>query len=303
MADPPRGRVARRRAARRHRDVRRASSSSKLEQLIAFRKLLQVVERRGPTRDVIIGAARARRAATRRSSPTASGSRRFADALNTPTRTVDACSPTKNTRRSRSSIEDRTGGYPRHHRIDLDFVTTGEFRTLAASYQDVKDITGPMVVKTTGAGARGRRCGADEAGARPRRRHRDRRRAIDEATRLAAEPKPPRLGRSGSRRRRPRADVRVESLDELVEYFIAAGKKGIAVNRYKGLGEMNPDTLWETTMDPDEADAAAGARRRSHGSGPDVHDADGRSGRAAPQVHRRQRARREEPRHLIGLGG
>jgi len=44
--------------------------------------------------------------------------------------------------------------------------------------------------------------------------------------------------------------VNVASVDELVEFFIAAGKKGIAINRYKGLGEMNPDTLWETTMDP-----------------------------------------------------
>ena len=43
---------------------------------------------------------------------------------------------------------------------------------------------------------------------------------------------------------------RCDSLDELVEFFIAAGKKGVAVNRYKGLGEMNPDQLWATTMDP-----------------------------------------------------
>ena len=43
----------------------------------------------------------------------------------------------------------------------------------------------------------------------------------------------------------------IESLEDLVELFIAAGKKGIAINRYKGLGEMNPDTLWTTTMDPE----------------------------------------------------
>jgi DNA gyrase subunit B len=47
------------------------------------------------------------------------------------------------------------------------------------------------------------------------------------------------------------ADVRLRSLDELVEYFVAAGKKGITVGRYKGLGEMNPEQLWATTMDPE----------------------------------------------------
>jgi DNA gyrase subunit B len=46
------------------------------------------------------------------------------------------------------------------------------------------------------------------------------------------------------------AEVTIAGLDELIEFFIAAGKKGFDINRYKGLGEMNPDTLWETTMDP-----------------------------------------------------
>jgi DNA gyrase subunit B len=52
-------------------------------------------------------------------------------------------------------------------------------------------------------------------------------------------------------RARKEPDVTLQSLDDFVEFFISAGKKGIAINRYKGLGEMNPDTLWNTTMDPE----------------------------------------------------
>jgi DNA gyrase subunit B len=42
----------------------------------------------------------------------------------------------------------------------------------------------------------------------------------------------------------------VKSSKELLDYFINRAKKGQYIQRYKGLGEMNPEQLWETTMDP-----------------------------------------------------
>jgi DNA gyrase subunit B len=211
-----------------------------LHRLIAYRKYLQIVERRGPGREVIEALLRAD-ARDRSFFAARPALEEFAAALATPTRRVTVQEDEEHNA-FELAIEDRSAGYPRHHVIGVAFVGTSEYRALHASYREVGDIQTPLVVTTTGAGEDRApedlaTAAADETthGGAP----------IDPSTKLAAEPKkPPRLaGRDG--------EVVVQSLDELVEYFVTAGKKGVAVNRYKGLGEMNPEQLWATTMKPE----------------------------------------------------
>jgi DNA gyrase subunit B len=127
--------------------------------------------------------------------------------------------------------------------MGIDFVTSGEYRTLHAAYREIQEVTFPVVVKATDAAteeAVDESAASDDTGVGGA--------PVDEATKLAAEPK---ASPAAPARGRKEADATLANVDQFVEYFLAAGKKGIAVNRYKGLGEMNPDTLWTTTMDPE----------------------------------------------------
>jgi DNA gyrase subunit B len=129
-------------------------------------------------------------------------------------------------------VEDRSPGYPRRYEIGVDFVTSGEYRLLAAAYREIQDIKFPVVVTTSEAPKEEE---PEEPEAAP-----------GEGAESAPAP-----AQTAAPRSRKEPDTTLHNVDEFVEFFVAAGRKGIAVNRYKGLGEMNPDTLWTTTMDPE----------------------------------------------------
>jgi DNA gyrase subunit B len=191
-----------------------------LQRLIAYRKLMQVLERRGYSRDVV---ERLLAHDVREKSYFADRANleAFAEAIARPDMSA-AIRVDEEHNLFELQIEDRSTGYPRRYTLTADFLTSAEYRQLLGGYPDVKAfLTGPFVVATTGATE-----SADDAG----------------DTEPATEPRP---------KRAREEQVSLTSVDDLVEYFITAGKKGIAINRYKGLGEMNPEQLWDTTMNPE----------------------------------------------------
>ena len=190
-----------------------------LQRMIAHQKFLETVERRGHPREIVEALLAA--GADREYFADKDKLEGVAETLTMPTRTVTVQRDEEHNR-YQLQIEDRSSGYPRQHTIGVDFVTAGEYRTLLANHRDIPTLSGDIIVSTAAAAE------ADDG---------------EDATAGDAKPSP-------AKSKTPPPDVTLHSLDELVDYFITAGKKGIAINRYKGLGEMNPDQLWATTMDP-----------------------------------------------------
>jgi len=177
-----------------------------LQKMMTHQKLLETVERRGHSREIIEALLAA--GADREYFADKERLESLARTLTTEARTVTVQRDEEHNRYL-LHVDDRSSGYPRQDRIGHDVVTTAEYRTLLANHREMPPFDGEVVVSGDSADGEGE-------GAKPA---------------------------HGT-------DVRLRSRDELVDFFLAAGKKGVAVNRYKGLGEMNPDQLWATTMDP-----------------------------------------------------
>jgi DNA gyrase subunit B len=221
---------------------------------IGYRRVMQTVERRGHARD-IVEALLDRNVRDRSFFENAEALQNLALQLTTPLRDVTVVREEEHTAHQ-LRVEDRANGYPRIDHIGTDFVTTGEYRTLAASYGEISDVVramrkGPIELRNAG-NARDEEP-VNEAGD-----------VVSDSGELnAAEksaldelgiPTPGTLPGGGAAAKPAAKTVgplQIKSLDEFVEHFIGLGRKGVAVNRYKGLGEMNPDTLWSTTMNPE----------------------------------------------------
>jgi len=212
-----------------------------LQRMMSYRKLLQHVTRRGNPVEIVTALlqldARDRAFFEQRDRLDVIAAR-----MTTPTRTVSVNRDDEHNA-FELAVEDRSQGYPRRYQMGVDFVASGEYRTLHAAYREIQDVRFPVVIKMSESVA-AEDPGDDTAPS-----------AVD--TTPAAGPADERAtaatgdAKTTPARGRREADTTLSTVDDFVEYFIAAGKKGVAVNRYKGLGEMNPDTLWMTTMDPE----------------------------------------------------
>ncbi len=129
--------------------------------------------------------------------------------------------------------------------VNWQLAATPEYRQMISKYKQIGPYMEPpfVVEHVARAAANGSGDEASEAeGAEP-----------EKPAEKTAEKTAKKAPKAAARAKKATDEEVVEkgSARELFEYVLAAGQKDYAVQRYKGLGEMRADQLWETTMDPE----------------------------------------------------
>jgi len=167
-----------------------------LEKMVAFQKLLRMVERKGKPRAVV--------------ELLLLGQVKDAEVFTDKARLLEVIKPLRDSGRDvvlkkdeehgvfEIELQQPTNGHAREVRVGEAFVASPEYKALYATYEDIREAERPPMTVLDG------------------------------------------------------GELVVKDRDELLAHVLAEGKKGLAISRYKGLGEMNADELWETTMNPEK---------------------------------------------------